>query len=78
MSIGTHPPQIVKSLDPGMRDVSAASAAEALRCSVDAVLSHQQSDQPRGERRRGVLRTRGTRTDSGSAVRLAGASTLLE
>ena len=32
---------------------------EALRCSADAVLSHKHADQPRGERRRGVLRTSG-------------------
>jgi putative SOS response-associated peptidase YedK len=38
-------------LDPGMRDVAAASdLAEALRCSADAVLSREHADQPRGER----------------------------
>src|ERR1017187_6725148 len=41
--------------------------AEALRRSADAVLSRKHADQPRGERRRAMLRARGTRTDSKSA-----------
>jgi len=33
---------------------------EALRCPADAVLSHQNSDQSRGERRRRMFEARGT------------------
>src|ERR1017187_6563108 len=35
-----------------------------MRSSADAVLSREHADQPCGERRRSVLRTRGTRPDS--------------
>jgi hypothetical protein len=43
---------------------------EALRCSADAVLPDQHSDQPRGERRRRMLRARATRRDSESSLLL--------
>ena len=56
-------------LDPGMRDVTAAvRTVEASRCSANAALSREHSDQSRRERRRGMLRDRGTRPDSGSAL----------
>src|ERR1035441_3567047 len=45
---------------------------EALRRSADAVLSEQHAGQPRGERRRGMLRTRGPRPDSKSTFLVAG------
>ena len=41
---------------------------ETLRCPADAVLSREHADQSRGKRRRGMFRTRGTRTDSELAV----------
>jgi len=56
-------------LDPGMRDVAAAS--ELLKpydARLIAVLSRQHANQPRGERRRSLLRARGTRPDSESSL----------
>jgi len=58
-----------------MQNVAALSdLVEALRCSADAVPSHKHSDQSRGERRRRMLRTRGTCTDSdsGSSLHVVG------
>jgi hypothetical protein len=42
-----------------------------LRCSADALLSGQHSNQPRRQRRRGMLASGGTRTDSESAILIA-------
>jgi len=60
-------------LDPGMKDVAAAS--ELLKpydAGPDAMLSRGQAGQQHGERRRSLLCTSGTRADSESAFHLDG------
>ena len=72
MPVILHPDDHDLWLDPGMQNVAAVvRTAEALRCSADAVLPDQHANQPCSERRRGMLRTGGTRPDSDSAFFVA-------